>query len=76
MAGTVDGYIGWPDIQKLNQLDTKAIIKVLETWFVAHGKPMRIRCDGGPQFQQEFKYRSQAEDIQFCQIEIEQRSFY
>ena len=45
------------------KLDPRTIIKILETWFTAHGKPMRIRSDGGPQFRQEFESWCRTEDI-------------
>jgi hypothetical protein len=42
-------------VERLNKLDTSAIVKVLEEWIVDMGKPLRIRSDGGPQFRTEFK---------------------
>ena len=50
-----DRYSGWPMVERLNKLDTSAIVKVLEEWIVDMGKPLRIRSDGGPQFRTEFK---------------------
>ena len=50
-----DRYTGWPMVKPLRKLDTKAIISILEDWFFDHGKPERIRSDGGPQFRDEFK---------------------
>ena len=49
-----DRYSGWPNAVPLTQLDTNAVIKILEDWFIDMGKPERIRSDGGPQFRSEF----------------------
>ena len=50
----VDHYSGWPEVQKMTKLDTKAVTQVLKTWFMQHGIPNRIPSDGGPQFRGEF----------------------
>ena len=49
-----DRYSGWPFISKLSSLVTKAITDALDEWFLEHGRPQRIRSDGGPQFRTEF----------------------
>ena len=49
-----DRYSGWPLCKPLRKLDTKATIDVLEDWFLEHGKPLKLRSDGGPQFRDEF----------------------
>ena len=51
----VDRYSGWPKVQKMTKLDTKAVTEVLKTWFMQHGIPNRIRSDFGPQFHGEFQ---------------------
>ena len=51
----VDRYSGWPEVQKMTKLDTKAVTEVLKTWFMQHGIPNRIRSDFGPQFHGEFQ---------------------
>ena len=50
-----DRYSGWPFVTKLSSLVTKAITNALDSWFLEHGRPQRIRSDGGPQFREEFK---------------------
>ena len=50
-----DRYSGWPFVTKLHSLITKAITDALDEWFLEHGRPQRIRSDGGPQFRSEFK---------------------
>ena len=50
----VDRFSGWPLVFKLTRLETSAITKVLEDWFIDVGRPLRIRSDGGPQFRSEF----------------------
>ena len=50
-----DRYSGWPMVVPLRRLNTKAVIDILEDWFVDTGKPERLRSDGGPQFRSEFK---------------------
>ena len=59
----VDRYSGWPKVQKMTKLDTKAVTEVLKTWFMQHGIPNRIRSDFGPQFHGEFQSWSQGMDI-------------
>ena len=59
----VDRYSGWPEVHKLNKLDTKAIIKVLEGWFMTHGNPVPSRTNGGPQSRQDFQSWCQGMDI-------------
>ena len=54
----VDQWSGYPVFQRLQTTTTKAILRVLETWFNTLGWPSSIRSDGGPQFQSEFR--------QFC----------
>ena len=49
-----DRYSGWPFVSKLSSLVTKAITDALDEWFLEHGRPQRIRSDGGPQFKTEF----------------------
>ena len=49
-----DRYSGWPNVEPLKKLDTEAVIRILEEWFVDNGKPERIRTDGGPQFREKF----------------------
>ena len=44
----IDRYSGFPMVQLLKLLDTKAIITILEDWFLEHGKPVSICSDGGP----------------------------
>ena len=50
----VDGYSGFPFVEHLKSLSTKAIIKAMRTWFRDFGYPLFIRTDGGPQFRSEF----------------------
>ena len=50
-----DRYSGFPFVTKLSSLVTKAITDSLDDWFFEHGRPQRIRSDGGPQFRTEFK---------------------
>ena len=50
-----DRYSGWPFVTKLSSLVTKTITNALDSWFLEHGRPQRIRSDGGPQFREEFK---------------------
>ena len=59
----VDRYSGWPKVQKMTKLDTKAVTEVLKTWFMQHGIPNLIRSDGGPQFRGEFQSWCQDMDI-------------
>ena len=57
----VDRYSGWPEVQKMTKLDTKAVTEVLKTWFMQHGRPNRIRSDGGPQFRGGYGHCTQAD---------------
>lgn len=51
----VDRYSGFPLIvEKLNKLNTKAIIDIMEKKFNEYGWPRRIRSDNGPQYRSEF----------------------
>ena len=51
----VDRFSGWPMVKRLRSLNTKAITTILDKWFIDHGKPVRLRSDGGPQFRSEFE---------------------
>ena len=51
----VDRYSGFPLIvERLNKLNTKAIIDIMEKKFNEYGWPRRIRSDNGPQYRSEF----------------------
>ena len=50
----VDRYSGFPFVERLTNLSTTAILKVLEDWFNTFGWPERIRTDNGPQYRSEF----------------------
>ena len=58
-----DRYSGWPNAEPLKNLDTEAVINILEEWFVDTGKPERIRTDGGPQFRDKFTQWCKAQNI-------------
>ena len=47
----VDRYSGWPCVHMWNSAPTSSkVITQLRQWFVDLGIPVRIRSDGGPQF--------------------------
>ena len=47
----VDRYSGWPDIHMWHNAPTSLkVIKQLRRWFVNMGIPLRVRSDGGPQY--------------------------
>ena len=50
----MDRYSGWPLVQPLKKLDTRAVTTTLEDWFYDYGKPVSLRSDGGPQFRNDF----------------------
>ena len=50
-----DRYSGWPFVTKLSSLVTQTITSSLDDWFLEHGRPQRIRSDGGSQFRTEFE---------------------
>jgi len=50
----VDRYSGWPLVSQLRKLETSAITKVFEEWFLEYGRPLTLRTDNGPQFRSEF----------------------
>ena len=50
----MDRYSGWPLVQPLKKLDTRAVTSTLEDWFYDYGKPVIPQSDGGPQFRNDF----------------------
>ena len=47
----VDRYRGWPCVHMWSSVPTSAkVITQLRRWFVDLGVPLRVRLDGGPQF--------------------------
>ena len=53
---TADRYSGFPWVDKLTTLNTKAVITKMEARFLDMGfLPQSIRADNGPQFREEFK---------------------
>ena len=60
----VDRFSGFPFVQKLRSLNTRAITKQLTAWFNDFGFPKIIRTDGGPQFRSEFLEFCRASGIQ------------
>ena len=50
----VDRYSDWPMMKPLKKLNTAAVTTILDDWFLEMGKPVKLRCDGGPQFCTEF----------------------
>ena len=51
----VDRFSGFPIIvERLNKLNTKAIIDIMEKKFNDYGWPRKIRTDNGPQYRSEF----------------------
>ncbi|CAB4045929.1 Transposon Ty3-G Gag-Pol poly, partial [Paramuricea clavata] len=51
----VDGHSGYPFVQQLKSLQSKAIIRTLNNWFLDWGFPKYLKSDGGPQFRSEFQ---------------------
>ena len=58
-----DRYSGWPFVTKLSSLVTQAITSSLDDWFLEHGRPQRIRSDGGSQFRTEFEEWCESRNI-------------
>ena len=50
----VDRYSGFPFVEKLKNLKTSNITKILKEWFNTFGWPERIRTNNGPQNRSEF----------------------
>ena len=59
----VDRYSGLPMINKLGNLSSATVIRVLTELFDTFGWPLSLRTDGGPQFRSEFKAFCVAHDI-------------
>ncbi len=43
-------YTGWPWVAELKRTHAEDVISTLHSWFLIWGKPISIRSDGGPQF--------------------------
>ena len=50
-----DRYSGYIWIEKLRELSTKAITRIMDNLTQTYGIPMSCRTDGGPQFRGPFK---------------------
>ena len=59
----VDRYSGLPMVNKLRNLSSATIIRVLTELFDTYGWPLSLRTDGGPQFRSEFRAFCVAHDI-------------
>ena len=59
----VDRYSGLPMVNKLRNLSSATVIRVLTELFDTYGWPLSLRTDGGPQFRSEFRAFCVAHDI-------------
>lgn len=60
----IDTYSKWLEIKIMNVTTTSKTVEAMRSWFAAHGLPLEVVTDNGPQFRAaEFKEFLQANGV-------------